>query len=125
MNNEILFKEKQKFNQWWLKPFLALFNLYLETEIKADGVYVRFNPFHSSFRHYSWDKITKSFIREYRPIREYGGWGLRGLGKRRALNVSGNIGLQLEFKNGDTLLIGTQKGEELAQVLNKLGKNIK
>lgn len=125
MHNEILFKEKQQFNQWWLWPIMALFRLYLETEIRENGVYVRFNPFHRKFLFFPWEQISKSFIREYRPIVEFGGWGLRGLGQKRALNVSGNIGLQLELTNGDMLLIGTQKGTEIAEVLNKLGKNTK
>jgi len=41
-------------------------------------------------------------------------------GKGRALNMSGNMGLQLELKDGKKLLIGTQKFEELEQLLQKI-----
>lgn len=41
-------------------------------------------------------------------------------GKGRAFNVSGNIGLQLEFINGEKLLIGTQNPEKLRNVLEDL-----
>jgi len=58
----------------------------------------------------------------YYPISEFGGWGLRGgfffnKGKEKAVNVSGDIGIQLIFKNGKKLLIGTQKKEEAKRVL--------
>ena len=36
-------------------------------------------------------------------------------------NTAGNVGLQLNFKEGEAVLIGTQKGEEIKQVLAALG----
>jgi len=89
----------------------------LETQIKEDGIYVRFFPLQISFRYYSWVSMSKCVIRQYKPISEYGGWGLRGFGKNRALNVSGNVGLQLEFNDGKKLLIGTNKSDELQQII--------
>lgn len=98
--------------------------LRLDTQIKKDGIYLRFFPFHLSFRHYTWDNISKSFVRQYNPITEYGGWGLRlGLfGKGRAFTVSGNKGLQLEFFDRKKLLIGTGKPDELTETLKKIGQ---
>lgn len=88
--------------------------LRLETTIDEDGIRIQFFPFHLKSRFYSWEEIRKMGIRQYSPIREYGGWGIRGLSrKNRAFNVKGNWGLQLEFENGDLLLIGTSKPEEL------------
>ena len=95
----------------------------LETQIKKDGIFVRFFPFHLTFRHYGWSTISKSFVRQYRPIAEYGGWGLRGLGKDKALNVSGNKGLQLEFMNNKKLLIGTKKPRDITEILIRIGQN--
>ncbi len=99
-------------------------NFRLDTLIKKEGIYIRFFPFHLSFRHYTWDKISKAFVRQYNPIGEYGGWGLRlGLfGKGRAFNVSGNKGLQLEFSDNKRLLIGTNKPDELTETLKKIGQ---
>jgi hypothetical protein len=108
-------------------PFLVLlipaavifFMLYarLETEIKSDGIYVRFFPIHRRFRFYPWAELDNVYVRQYSPLGEYGGWGLRGLGGNKALNISGNKGLQLILKNGDRMLIGTRKPEEIEQVL--------
>jgi len=96
----------------------------LETQIRADGIYVRFFPIHLSYRYFGWNEIRKSYIRQYSSIKEFGGWGIRyGIGGRgKAYNVTGGTGLQLEFIDNKKLLIGTQKSEELELVLNNLGK---
>lgn len=103
---------------------LLFINFRLDTTIKEDGIYVRFFPFHLKFKHYSWDSLEKSFVRQYSPLTEYGGWGLRlGLfGKGTAFNVSGDKGLQLEFTDNKKLLIGTNKPDELTEILNKIGQ---
>lgn len=99
---------------------LLFFKLKLETVITRDGIYVKFFPFYLKFKHYSWEEIQNLYVRKYNPIMEFGGWGLRGFGRNRALNVSGNMGLQLELKEGKRLLIGTKKAEELADVIKQL-----
>jgi hypothetical protein len=103
---------------------ILFLNFRLDTAIKKDGIYVRFFPFHLQFKHYTWDKLTKSFVRQYSPISDYGGWGLRlGLfGKGVAYNVSGDKGLQLEFTNNKKILIGTKKPDELTETLIKIGQ---
>lgn len=99
--------------------------LRLDTQITPEGIYIRFFPFDSKYKHYHWNDIAKAYIRKYSPIREYGGWGLRFLGlfgKGIAYNVSGNIGLQLELTNKKKILIGTNKPADLKEVLVKIGK---
>lgn len=103
----------------------ALFAVFrLDTQIRKDGIYVRFFPFHLSYKHYSWDSLTKSYIRKYSAITEYGGWGLRFgyFGRGAAYNIAGDTGLQLEFTNRNKLLIGTGKPAELGEILAKLGQ---
>lgn len=98
--------------------------LRLDTVIKQDGVYYRFLPFQWTYKKISWDRISKSFVRQYNPITEYGGWGLRtGLfGKGQAFNVSGDKGLQLVYDNGKKFLLGTQRPDEIEQALKQLGR---
>jgi len=97
-----------------------ILNLQLATSITREGILVRFPPFVNRF--ISWDEVDKAYVRTYRPILEYGGWGIRfGAGGSRAYNISGNQGLQLVLKNGKKILIGTQKPESLALVLRNLG----
>lgn len=93
----------------------------LQTLVDNQGISVRFFPFHIKFKFYAWENISNAIIREYVPIGEFGGWGIRqGFSANgRAYNVKGKIGLQLEFTNGEKLLIGTQKPEELEATIEK------
>ncbi len=103
---------------------LLFVNFRLDTTTREDGIYVRFFPFHLKFKHYTWDRLTKSFVRQYAPLSEYGGWGLRlgFFGKGTAVNVSGDKGLQLEFTDSKKLLIGTNTPDKLTKTLNKIGQ---
>ena len=98
---------------FWL--FIAL---KLTTSITSEAITVRFVPFYT--RTILISDIQKAYIRAYRPIAEFGGWGYRVSHKGTALNVSGKIGLQLELKNGKKILIGTQKDKELEIVIRQL-----
>lgn len=100
---------------------LLMYSFRLETDIKSEGIYVRFAPFHRNPKFYPWNIIQQSYIRRYNPILEYGGWGLRGLGKNRALNVSGNKGIQLVMQDGLKLLIGTKHADEATEALKRSG----
>jgi hypothetical protein len=103
---------------------LLFFNFRLETRIKKDGIYYRFIPFHGAYRFTSWDNLLLCYVRQYSPIMEYGGWGLRlGMyGKGTAFNVSGNMGLQLKLSNHKKILLGTQRAGEITALLRKIGQ---
>ena len=59
--------------------------------------------------------IQKVDVVRYRPLREYGGWGIRvGWNGDRALTARGNLGVRLEMLDGATLLLGSQRPEALA-----------
>lgn len=101
---------------------LFIFAFKLTTRIDEKGIYYKFFPFHLKFKQIPWQEIAKAYVRTYNPIGEYGGWGLKGgffwrKSKGTCINVSGDIGIQLELKNGKKLLIGTQKKEEAISVL--------
>ena len=49
----------------------------LETAIDSSGISYRFLPILCSFRNISFDELEQAYLREYKPIREYGGWGIR------------------------------------------------
>jgi hypothetical protein len=110
-----------------LIPLLLILLFYmvkLETEIRKEGIYFRFKPFQRKFKFYDWKDILKFYVRKYKPIKEYGGWGVRAGTKKygRAYNVSGNMGLQIELTNGKKILIGTVKATELERAITKIKK---
>jgi hypothetical protein len=108
------------FGMLFLTAFIQ--NLHLHTVIRKDGVYVRFYPLQFAYKKYEWNTITKAFVREYQPVREFGGWGIRFAGTQygKAYSLSGNKGIQLIFQDGQKLLIGTLKPVEAQAALSKL-----
>lgn len=92
----------------------------LETRVYEDGIYIRYYPFHLSYKKYSFEDIKNYKSITYSALKEYGGWGIRYKlrGKTKAYNVSGNNGVMLEFKDGKNLLIGSQKADELYNAIN-------
>lgn len=93
----------------------------LKTEVTSEGIVMDYPPFIRR-RLYRWEDIESAEVRQYHPIREYGGWGWRlGLfGKGRAFNVAGNKGLQLVLRNGKRVLIGTQHPDDLRAALEQV-----
>ena len=105
-----------------LVSVLCIFFFKLTTRIDEKGIHYQFFPFHFKFKLIGWEEISKVHIRTYDPIGEYGGWGFKGgslwnKSKGRALNVSGDIGIQLNLKNNKKLLIGTNKEAEAKRVI--------
>lgn len=100
---------------------LGLFGMMsLHTRIDATGIQYQFYPFHWSAQVIRWDEIQRAEVRQYSPIMEYGGWGMRyTFGNGRAYNVSGNMGIQLVLKNDKKILLGTLRPEEAAAVLKQ------
>jgi len=87
--------------------------LKLKTKIDEKGIEYSFYPLQMKPKTIQWSEINKIYVRKYKPIMEYGGWGI----KSSARNVKGNIGIQLIFKNGKRFLIGTQKKQEVERIL--------
>jgi hypothetical protein len=55
--------------------------------------------------------------RTYRPIRDYGGWGIKFGPKGWAYSVSGRQGVQLVLTEKRPLLIGSKRPDELAEAI--------
>jgi hypothetical protein len=94
----------------------------LETEVRSEALYVHLFPFHIRYRKITPGDLNECYARTYRPLIEYGGWGIRcGFGGRgRAYNMSGNQGVQLIMNDGRKLLIGTQRPDELAGAIGSM-----
>lgn len=107
---------------FWSAIILLFIYMRLTVEIKSDGIYLRFPPLVRKWKTIRKDEIESFAIRTYRPVREYGGWGVKGNTRNKAYNVSGNIGLQLKLKNGRKLLIGTQKSQAIGYAMEKMLK---
>ena len=99
-----------------------LFGSRLQVEIRDTGISLRFWPYMSKTKIIAPNQISFFEVRTYKPIREYGGWGLRKGVKKTgdAYNVHGNIGLQLVLNDGKRVLIGTQRPEAILRAMKKM-----
>jgi hypothetical protein len=109
---------------------VLLFLFKLSTRIDEQGIHYKFFPIHFKFKTIAWHTISKAYVRTYDAISEYGGWGLKGgffwrKSKGVAINVSGDIGIQLELTNGKKILLGTKLKDQAEQVLKTYATNIK
>lgn len=94
-------------------------SLRLTVSVYSDRLLIRFRPLNR--RRIDASAIASCAVREYRPIREYGGWGLRWSPSHgRAYTIHGTLGIQLELKNGKKLLIGSQRAQELCAAISRL-----
>lgn len=164
---KLLFKEEQRFIQWWMwlilgsvllaivipianelsaqswdissevfsrlilygsvavlfivAALIVLLLSRLKTKITYKGIFITFPPLKRKSYRIKVQEIERYEIRTYRANREFGGHGMK---RRRKVGmsytVSGNIGLQIYFKNGKKLLIGTQKKQAIEHAMEKL-----
>ncbi|MDY6911592.1 MAG: DUF6141 family protein [Chloroflexota bacterium] len=94
-----------------------MYTINLTTEVHTDGLYLKYFPFHLSFREIAFEEIKSYTAQTYSPIKDYGGWGIKFGRGGKAYNVSGNSGVQMELVNGEKLLIGSKRSEELAMAI--------
>jgi len=92
----------------------------LVTEVRPDGLHIRYFPFHLSFRRIPLENVTKVEAVTYSPIRDYGGWGIRWARTGKAYNPTGDRGVRIHYADGRHILIGSQRPEELAQAVQSV-----
>lgn len=95
--------------------------LRLDTEVRDDGLYVKFWPLHWSFRRIPFEDVEDVSVTTY-SAREFGGWawGIR-IGPSldsMAYRVRGDQGVRVERASGTDLFLGTQSPAELADAIS-------
>jgi hypothetical protein len=93
------------------------YKMSLTTEVVPGELRVRFWPFHLKPVTIALHELRDYKRITYNPIPDYGGWGIRWGFKGKAYNVYGNEGVKLYFYNKTSLLIGTQKPDELFKAI--------
>ncbi len=126
MNGPVLYQETQGFSPWIVALMLALIvllgallSLRLTTTVTSDSVAIRYGFLYKTRVPLS--EIALAEAVEYGPVREYGGWGIRGSRRRRAVNARGNQGVLLTRADGTTLLVGSQRPREMLEALARAG----
>ena len=126
MNGAPLYQETQTFSPWVTALLLgvvvllgAVLTMRLSTTVTADALSIRYGFLYRT--RIPLTEVAHAEAVEYAPIRDYGGWGIRGWRRRRALNARGNQGVLLTRTDGSTLLVGSQRPRELLEALSRAG----
>jgi hypothetical protein len=96
----------------------AAFLIPMRTTVTPERVEARFGRV-TSFR-IPLAEIASAEAVRYRPIPEYGGWGIRFGRTGIAYSMRGDEGVQLVLRNGRRVLIGSQRAGELAGAIQRL-----
>jgi hypothetical protein len=93
----------------------------LITQVRTDGIYVRYAPLQPAFVRYAWTDVRQVYLRRYNALPEYGGWGLRMGPYGGGYIVPSEWGIQLVLQDGKKILVSTNRPEEVTEVLRNLG----
>ncbi|MFP3124326.1 hypothetical protein OH784_16495 [Ectobacillus funiculus] len=89
--------------------------LRLVTEVKEEGIIVRFTPLRSRYIPYT--RISGMEVISYHLL-SYGGLGLRWTPYKGWAYIMGSMrGIKLQFADGEELLIGSKDPERLLQLI--------
>jgi len=95
---------------------VMLYSVTLYTEIDTDGIFYRWTPFNRYLIKISWKEIKSVEVIEY----EFVGYGWRLTAHYGTVNnISGQHGLQIVLKNGEHILLGTRKIEEMQRMVER------
>jgi hypothetical protein len=92
-------------------PLLFLL-MRLTVEVLPDRVRVTYWPL--TRRDILFGDISAAEPITYNSLFEFGGWGIRGLGRRVAYNVRGGRGVELHLRDGRSVVLGSQQPDALA-----------
>ena len=90
--------------------------LKLVTEVRDEGLYICFVWLWPE-RTIRWDQIRSVETRTYRPIRDFGGWGVRWAARGIVYHARGNRGVRLVLASDERVLIGSARPDELVRAI--------
>jgi len=90
--------------------------LKLVTEVRDDGLLICFVWLWPE-RTIPWDQIRSVETRTDRPIRDFGGYGVRWAARGVVYHACGNRGVRMVLASGERVLIGSQRPDELARAV--------
>jgi len=94
-----------------------LWRLRLVTEVRDTGLFICFVWLWPE-RTIPWDQIRGVEIRSYRPVRDFGGYGVRWTAARGIVyHARGNRGARLVLASGEQVLIGSQRPDKLVRAI--------
>lgn len=85
----------------------------LTVQVRETGILLHLGSIPLIRRHVPFSEVLSVASVRYRPLVEFGGWGVRGTRKRRAWTARGDQGVALELAGGRQLIIGSDRPRRL------------
>jgi hypothetical protein len=115
---------------WWLLiPIVVLAGLYglfmpMKVGVSSEAMRVRFGHFGWPRWVFPIDEIADARVVTFRPLRDFGGWGIRRGREGYCLNERGDRGVRFEHI-GNTYTVGSDDPEQLLSVLRTAGADVR
>jgi len=90
----------------------------LITEVRSDGLWIHFVQLWPE-RSIAWSDIRRVEATTYRPIKDFGGRGVRWAARGIVYNTRGKRGVRMELASGERVLVGSQRADELARAIGE------
>jgi hypothetical protein len=90
----------------------------LRTVVTAKELSVRLGMTGISIFRIGMDQVTAAEVHEFSPLKDFGGYGIRINSEMQAFYFKGNKGVKLTRSDGKKFLVGSDKAETLATVIN-------
>lgn len=143
MTQDLPFRETQRLRQPWvwgligvvsvpalvfgsvvglliILPTVAfVYSIRLITEVRTDGIYLRFAPIHRSFRRLPFDEIERVERTEF-GLLTYGGIGIRWTPDTVAYMTTKGSGIKIDRQNAKSVVIGSQETSALLKAIDEL-----
>ena len=96
--------------------FVAMTSLFmcLDVEVRSDHLFVAFGPVHLVRKRIRYRDIESVVGVTYRPIREFGGWGIRPGRGKTAWTIRGNQAVIVTLRSGKEVYVGSRFPQRLA-----------
>ncbi|MDE2678587.1 MAG: hypothetical protein OXI76_11835 [Gemmatimonadota bacterium] len=86
----------------------------LDVEVRADHIFIAFGPVHLIRKRIRFSEIESVRGLTYRPLVEFGGWGIRPRPRRTAWTIRGNQAVAVTLKSGRQIYVGSEYPQRLA-----------
>lgn len=87
----------------------------LDVEVHADQVHIAFGPLHLIRKRIPFTEIDTVRGLTYRPLREFGGWGIRPRGGKTAWTIRGNQAVKVTLHSGKLVYVGSRFPQRLEE----------
>ena len=87
----------------------------LDVEVWSENVVLLFWPARLIRRHVRLEDVIEVEPVTYRPIRDFGGWGVRVRGRKSCWNMRGNRAVRLVLQDGREVYVGSRHPQRLAE----------